>query len=86
MPKAKESVDSFFVCSKAKINQGLLLIIHHQPFIPVFIRHTLSIIRRHAENTLRCRKDNISAGVCHHKAWMLGSGKLYQQCEAQERV
>lgn len=66
----------FILCVyTAKINQTLPLVIHHQSFLPVSIRQTLSIISGHAENTLRYLKDNISAGVCHHKAWMLVSGK-----------
>lgn len=73
----KKKIGRVILCVyKAKINQTSLVIIHHQSFNPVFIRHTLSIIRRHAENTLRYHKDNISAAVCHHKAL---DGNLCQQ-------
>lgn len=47
--------------SAAEINQAL-----SPRCSPSFSnRHTLSIIRNHAENTLRYCKDNIPAGVCH---------------------
>lgn len=63
-------IHSLCVHSKDKSNPAA----HHS-----FIHHTLSIISRQAENTLRYAKDNILAAGCHRKAWRLVTGKLYQQ-------
>lgn len=47
-------------------------------FIAVFILHALSFISSLGENTQVYHKDNIYAGLGHHKTQMLVTEKLYQ--------